>query len=152
LIFTAAATLGSGEHYFVDLVVAFPSPVLIEPLCSFNLPWPDWRKILALAWGLGATLTWLALLRFGPPLFWISPIVPWSLIVATILLSRIHERGLQAANRLIAVPEAGLGVGGGGGSDSPATDTGPYGQVYERRSVKPVQGSPRQDDAEAIRR
>jgi len=97
VIFTVTSTLGTGEHYLVDLVVGIPFAVFVESLCSFHLQWRDRRKILALAWGLGATLTWLALLRFATPLFWISPIIPWGLIVATILLSWIYERGLQVA-------------------------------------------------------
>ena len=104
MIFTVAGTLGTGEHYFVDLVVGFPFAVFIESLCSFHLRWPDRRKILAFAWGLGATLTWLALLRFATPLFWISPIVPWGLVVATILLSCLYERGLQFA-AVVSVPK-----------------------------------------------
>jgi hypothetical protein len=135
LIFTVASTLGSGQHYLVDLVVGIPFAVFLESLFSLHLPWPDRRKIVALAWGLGATLTWLALLRFATPLFWISPIVPWGLIIATILLSWIYERRLQSANCSSAVPEAELGIDGDGGGDGGAIDRA-YGQVYERRSIE----------------
>lgn len=97
LVFTIAATMGTGEHYFVDLVVGIPFAVFVESLFSLHPRWQDRRKVLALAWGLGATLAWLGLLRFATPLFWISPAVPWGLVVATILLSWSYERGLQAA-------------------------------------------------------
>jgi hypothetical protein len=149
LIFTVAATLGTGEHYLVDLVVGFPFAVFVESLCSFHLPWRDRQKALALAWGLGATLAWLALLRFDTSLFWISPIVPWGLMIATILLSWICERGLQPANCLFGSPEAGLGFRGSGG-DGCATDTEPYEQVYERPFGNAVQLSSREDDTEII--
>lgn len=96
LIFTVAATIGTGEHYFIDLVVGFPFAVFMETLCSFDVPWFSRRKMIAFAWGTGATLTWLALLRFAPSLFWISPIVPWSMVVMTVALSVICERGLHA--------------------------------------------------------
>lgn len=96
LIFTVAATIGTGEHYFVDLVVGVPFAVFVEGLCSFDLAWLDQRKLLAVSWGLCATLVWLALLRFENPLFWISPIIPWGLILATIVLSWICERGLRS--------------------------------------------------------
>jgi hypothetical protein len=96
LIFTVAATIGTGEHYFIDLVVGFPFAVFMETLCSFDVPWLARRKIIAFAWGVGATLTWLALLRFAPTLFWISPISPWSMVALTVALSIICERGLQA--------------------------------------------------------
>jgi hypothetical protein len=135
LIFTVASTLGSGQHYLVDLVVGIPFAVFLESLFSLHLPWPDRRKIVALAWGLGATLTWLALLRLATPLFWISPIVPWGLIIATILLSWIYERRLQSSNYSSAVPEAELGIDVSGGGDSCAIDTA-SGQVYERRSIE----------------
>jgi len=97
LIFTVAATIGTGEHYFVDLVVGVPFAVLVEGLCSFDLAWLDRRKLLAVSWGLGATLAWLALLRFEAPMFWISPMIPWGLIIATIVLSWMCERGLHSA-------------------------------------------------------
>jgi hypothetical protein len=96
LIFTVAATIGTGEHYFIDLVVGFPFAVFMEALCSFDVPWLTRRKTIAFVWGAGATLTWLALLRFAPSLFWISPIIPWSMVVMTVALSIICERGLQA--------------------------------------------------------
>jgi hypothetical protein len=96
-IFTAAATIGTGEHYFVDLVVGVPFAVFVEGLCSFDLAWLDRRKLTAVSWGLCATLVWLALLRFETPMFWISPIIPWGLIVATLVLSWICERGLHSA-------------------------------------------------------
>jgi hypothetical protein len=146
LIFTVASTLGSGQHYLVDLIVGIPFAVFLESLCSLHLPWPDRRKILALAWGLGATLTWLALLRFATPLFWISPIVPWGLIVATILLSWNYERRLQSANSSLAVPAADHGIDDGGNGRE--IDTA-YGQGTERRSREAGQESPRQDDAKA---
>jgi hypothetical protein len=65
VVFTVASTLGSGQHYFIDLVVGVPFAVFVEALCSFHLPWADRRRPLALACGLGATLCWLAALRFA---------------------------------------------------------------------------------------
>src|SRR5260370_16420102 len=38
LIFTLLPTLGTGEHYFVDLVVAFPFAVIVQALCLYPLP------------------------------------------------------------------------------------------------------------------
>jgi hypothetical protein len=98
LIFTVAATIGTGEHYFVDLVVGVPFAVFVEGLCSFDRPWLDRAKIQAVAWGFGATIIWLALLRFETPMFWISPVIPWGMIVITIALSWICERQLHSAD------------------------------------------------------
>ena len=97
LIFTAAATIGTGEHYFVDLVVGVPFAVFVEGLFSFDLARLDRRKLAAVAWGLCATLGWLALLRFENPVFWISPVIPWGMIITTLVLSWICERGLHSA-------------------------------------------------------
>jgi hypothetical protein len=97
LFFTVLATLGTGEHYFVDLVVAFPFAVLIEALCEFLLPLKNRVRILALLFGLFATLAWLLALRYTPGLFWSSAILPWTLCIATIAASLICERQLQRA-------------------------------------------------------
>jgi hypothetical protein len=96
LVFTVAATIGTGEHYFVDLVVGVPFAVFVESLFSFDVSLSDRRRIVPLTWGLGATLAWLALLRFEPKMFWISPIIPWGLIAATVTLSWIWESGLHS--------------------------------------------------------
>jgi hypothetical protein len=36
LFFTVLATLGTGEHYLIDLVVAFPFAVFVEALVRFR--------------------------------------------------------------------------------------------------------------------
>src|SRR5208337_3924823 len=37
VVFTALATVGIGEHYFVDLVVAFPFALMVQALCLYPL-------------------------------------------------------------------------------------------------------------------
>jgi hypothetical protein len=39
--FTAFATMGTGEHYFIDLVVAFPFVLFLQALCTISLVWRD---------------------------------------------------------------------------------------------------------------
>jgi hypothetical protein len=99
LVFTALATLGTGEHYFVDLVVAFPFAVLMKALCEFSLPLNNRGRITALALGLFATLAWLVALRYTAHIFWSSAILPWTLCVATIAASLICERQLYRVAR-----------------------------------------------------
>jgi PAP2 superfamily len=41
LVFVALATLGTGEHYFVDLVVAVPFALFMESLFAYDLPLSD---------------------------------------------------------------------------------------------------------------
>src|SRR6266699_6395897 len=92
--FTVLATLGTGEHYFVDLVVAFPFAVLVEALCSFSLPLKDKLRLAAILVGLLSILGWFAALRYATHLFWVSPLVPWILSVFTVASSVALERKL----------------------------------------------------------
>lgn len=82
--FTVAATLGTGEHYFVDLIVAFPFSLMIQALCSYSTPFRDSERRTCCFFGALVTLIWLALLSFSTHLFWVSPIIPWSMAVATV--------------------------------------------------------------------
>ena len=148
VVFTVTSTMGSGQHYFADLVVGLPFALFLEALCSFHLAWPDRRRMHALACGLGVTLTWLVLLRFATPLFWASPIVPWSLIAATILLSGIYERRLASPNYSSAISDAEFGVDGRYGGDGRAKD-GACVRADDRRHIDAGRGASRQDGAEA---
>jgi len=82
--FTVLATLGTGEHYFVDLVVAFPFSLMVQALCSYSLPFRSGERRTAFLFGTFVTLIWLALLSYATALFWTSPLIPWAMIVATI--------------------------------------------------------------------
>jgi hypothetical protein len=95
LFFTVLATLGTGEHYFIDLIVAFPFAVLIESICAFSLKMTDHRRLLGFCVGLTGTFGWFALLRRSLHFFWVSPILPWSFCIATVVLSLLSERLLR---------------------------------------------------------
>lgn len=95
---TVLATLGTGEHYFIDLVVAFPFSLMVQALSSYSIPTSDADRRAAFVFGAFATLIWLALLSFGVKMFWISPAVPWLMIVATI------ARSVVLWNRLLRAP------------------------------------------------
>jgi hypothetical protein len=97
LALTAFATMGTGEHFFADLVVAFPFALLVCGLCAYQVSWKDSRRVAAILVGLGVTLAWLATLRYGAKLFWMSPIVPWALSAATIAIVYIRQAQLDAA-------------------------------------------------------
>jgi hypothetical protein len=107
VVFTVFATLGTGEHYLSDLVVAFPFTLMMLAAFSLSLPWNNAERVKALLAGLGATALWFVLLRYGQPLFWISPAVPWALILGTLALVywrkahliRAAEAGSPAALR-----------------------------------------------------
>jgi hypothetical protein len=99
LVLTAMATLGTGEHYFVDLVVAFPFSLMVQSLCSFSVPLRSAERRRAFLFGMFATLLWLALLSFATELFWTSPVLPWTMVVATVAPSIfLWRRLLRAGN------------------------------------------------------
>ncbi len=87
VIFTVMATLGTGEHYFVDLVVAFPFALMIQALCLYRLPFKNGPRRTAFLFGTFASLSWMALISFAPKFLWISPVIPWTLVIATIAIS-----------------------------------------------------------------
>jgi hypothetical protein len=97
LAFTAFATLGTGEHWFVDLIVAFPFALMIQGICSYSLWWKDTRRLSAICLGLFGTLAWFVMLRFSAKFFWTSPIVPWALAAATVVLVAIRQAKLVRA-------------------------------------------------------
>lgn len=82
--FTVLATLGTGEHYCIDLVVAFPFSLMVQALCSYSVPFASGPRRVAFLFGTFATLVWLSLLSFAAKVFWISPVLPWTMIVGTI--------------------------------------------------------------------
>ncbi len=84
LVGTVIATLGLGEHFFIDLVTAFPFALMIHALCTLNVPISNARRAIPLAAGVGMMVGWMLLLRWGLPLVWINPIVPWSITAGTV--------------------------------------------------------------------
>jgi hypothetical protein len=97
VVFTALATLGTGEHYFIDLVVAYPFSVMIQSLCAFSLHWNQRNRVTAALYGLLTTLAWFVALRYAPRLFWASPIVPWTCCVVTVASALFFHWRLEAA-------------------------------------------------------
>jgi hypothetical protein len=84
VVLTVLATLGTGEHYFVDLVVACPFSLMVQAFCTYSLPFREGERRNAFLLGTFETLIWLALLSFSVQIFWSSPVVPWAMIVATV--------------------------------------------------------------------
>jgi len=97
LAFTAVATMGIGEHYFVDIVVAYPFALMVLALCSYTLPFDNEKRRTAFLWGTFATLLWFALLTFAIPVFWITPLLPWITVIATVGVTVVLQRRLQTA-------------------------------------------------------
>lgn len=99
LAFTVLSTLGTGEHYLADLIVALPFSLMLLAAFSFSAPWADAWRIRAIVFGLAATVLWMTLLRFQPHFFWISPGIPWTLITLTVAVTVFLEGRLAASSQ-----------------------------------------------------
>jgi hypothetical protein len=81
---TFLATLGFGEHYLVDLIVAVPFALLIEAICALKKERN--AAIAAGAVGLGITLSWLLILR-TPAVVHLPVWACWAMVVGTITIT-----------------------------------------------------------------
>ncbi len=113
---TALATLGLGEHYLVDLVVAVPFTVGFQAVCNRVVPVLDGARLLCAGWGVCATAGWMVFLRLGTPLYRDSAGLAWALSVVTVAVSLVTERRLArrslapVAVRSTAAAEVSLGI------------------------------------------
>jgi hypothetical protein len=94
---TVFATLGLGEHYFVDLVAAFPFALMIQAACAMNVPLANARRMVPLLAGFGLMLGWVILLRWGLALAWMNPVIPWLLVTGTVSLTLVLQARLRGA-------------------------------------------------------
>jgi PAP2 superfamily len=79
LLLTGLATLGLGQHYAVDLIVAVPFAAAIEMAVRQRTGW--WRVT---ATGAAVTLGWCVLLRSAPQ-FLVVPGATWALAALTLV-------------------------------------------------------------------
>ena len=93
---TALATMALGEHYLADLIVAFPFAVLFQAAWTTSVPWSHSVRRNSFYFGLVVTILWMLLLRFGVQFFEVSRVIPWTVLVATIVWSVQLERKLGA--------------------------------------------------------
>jgi PAP2 superfamily len=102
---TVFATLALGEHYVVDLVVAFPVMLALHAAAMTAVPLRAPERRLPILAGLTATLAWLLLLRFGGRLYLNWPTtVPWVLAASTVAGTCFLESRLARRVRQIAGP------------------------------------------------
>ena len=100
---TLLATLGFGEHYLIDLVVAVPFTLAVQAVST--------RQLAPAAGWIGLTIAWCAYLRWMLPVLPISTITAWILVLATIAVP-----GFNRAMKLIAalLPGAGSPIAASG--------------------------------------
>lgn len=104
LLLTVVATLGGGQHYLVDLVASLPFALAVQAAASYLIPNGP-RHFIAWMTGLAFTALWLLLVRFGVSVALISPVIPWTLILATTSITIWLERNMAnscSAARLAA--------------------------------------------------
>jgi cytochrome P450 len=97
LIGTFLATLGMGEHYLVDLVVALPLSLTVYAACMAWRPAYRRQKVEALIGGAALLAAWYGLLFFGVELLLISPVVAWGISLGTAVTVLWLERRLYRA-------------------------------------------------------
>ena len=90
LFLTALSTLGLGEHYFIDLIVAVPFIVAIDTLPDVVRDQGQRVRVYAC---LNAVLFWEIALRLGLALRLSMPIV-WVLSIATVIVPFVPIRPL----------------------------------------------------------
>jgi cytochrome P450 len=97
VIGTVLATLGLGEHYFVDLVVALPFTLALHAACMPG--WPNLRRTRrdAFLGSAGLVAIWYIVLFFGLLFLLISPVIAWGLTLGTLAAVLWLERRLYRA-------------------------------------------------------
>jgi hypothetical protein len=83
LVLTALATLGFGEHYLADLIVAIPLALAVQ--CAMLESRSKWR-LAALTAGSVRTMIWLIAFRTRAALSLPSGAALWAVVAATLLL------------------------------------------------------------------
>lgn len=92
LMLTVFATLGSGQHYLVDLVGSLPFALTVQATALLVFHEESTidqfragksRLMIAAVAGLALTLSWLGIVRFGVGVALKSPVIPWGLMLAT---------------------------------------------------------------------
>jgi predicted membrane-bound spermidine synthase len=99
-IITIAATLGLGEHYLIDLIVAVPFSFALQATFLRGLPITDkyrWQCILA---NTGLWLAWVVCLRMFLSVFINIPILSWVAVLATLIVSSYYYRHMIKAQEL----------------------------------------------------
>ncbi len=86
VLLTVVATLVSGQHYLVDLVVSLPFALAVQSAASDPVSKKP-ERITALVSGAVLTAAWLLLVHYGVHLVLRSPIIPWGLMLTTSTLT-----------------------------------------------------------------
>jgi len=95
----AFSTLALGEHYLIDLVVAFPFTMAVQAAWTTGVPLRSPRRYGAIVAGMATTGVWLAALRWQIPRFLAFPVLGAACVALTILLAVTLEARLASVWR-----------------------------------------------------
>src|ERR1017187_3020351 len=104
LLVTAFATLALGQHYLIDLVVAFPVMLIFQAAAITAVPLSARERWVPLAVGVCGTFAWLAFLRYGVALWLGRHALSWILVSGTMigccfLESRLWKKARTSSER-----------------------------------------------------
>jgi hypothetical protein len=80
---TILSTMGTGEHYFVDLVAAVPFALFVQSLVSPDRKPAIKRRAISAGSGVSMALLWMVLVRLATKEMLLTPIIPWTLVAVT---------------------------------------------------------------------
>lgn len=108
LVFTLLATLGLGQHYIFDLVIAVPFSVAVRSAFARKIPWSADPKRYGFAFGVSVALTWLILVRAAPNLLLAAPWLVRVLTLLSVAGGWWFELGLYREEERLAADPSGL--------------------------------------------
>ncbi len=92
LMLTALATLGSGEHYLVDLIVAPALALAVQALCTQTTSRTRW---VGLGIGSAIVFLWLFALRSGAALSIPAGAAMWTLAACSIIIPVVSKNAIE---------------------------------------------------------
>ena len=101
-LLTVIATLGSGQHYLMDLVVSVPFALAAQAAVAWRYVGRS-QRVSSVFSGAALTFAWLILIRFGVAWMLVSPVIPWALILASLGLSFFLEASGARSNESNAI-------------------------------------------------
>ena len=98
----AFATMALGQHYLIDLVVAFPFIAAIQAAWTTAVPLRSPCRYLPLIGGAALVAVWLLALRFAVPIFLQIAWLPWVSVGSTVGIAAGLEWNLSRGLRRLA--------------------------------------------------
>jgi hypothetical protein len=93
---TAFDTMATGEHYLFDLLAALPFALCMQASMVRTVAFRNRERWLPVLCGGAMFLGWLILCRFGLSLLLLTPLLPWSLALASSAISIVWAFRLPA--------------------------------------------------------